>query len=289
MAILREMRVHPLKSGRICSVPQAPLDMHGIRYDRRWMVVDEEGRHLNQKDVPGLAQVEVRFDRGHVIFRKDGYTRHEVRQLEHVCRVRRRVTVYKDPCEAWDLGDDAAQWMSQMLGRTVRLMEVPRDGSRLVWYNDHEDSYVGFADRASLTIVSDASLADLNARIAASGRAPVPMDRFRPNLVVGGCEPYEEETWRMIEVGGIRIRLTIPCQRCEITMKDQRTGELVGPEPLRTLSTYRKWVNPFDPKKARKPIFCMNANHLSEGMLAVGMEVKILETGPPPLEHDLVI
>jgi uncharacterized protein YcbX len=124
----------------------------------------------------------------------------------------------------------------------------------------------GFADGFPFLLISEASLADLNRRI---GRT-LPMQRFRPNLVVRGCAPYAEDHWRRIRIGGVGFRLVKPCSRCIIPSIDPATGERDGSEPLATLSRYRQTGN--------KVYFGQNLIHDGPGRLAVGDRVVVLET-----------
>lgn len=253
------------------------------------MVIDSDSKHVNQKKCRKLATIQVVFGVAMVHFRTSGYGKSE-HVVEVTLRNRRQVlaTVYDDPCKVLDCGDRAAAWFSEQLNMDVRLVEMPREGNRKAWYEDETESLIGFADRGSLLIISEASLEDLNARLTLVGKDRISMDRFRPNLVIAGCDPYEEETWRVIEVNGIRIHMTIPCHRCDITTNDQRTGEKMGDEPMRTLATYRRWKSTKKPYRIR-PIFGMNANHQGTGVVTVGDKIKVLKRGEPFVKHELAI
>ena len=168
--------------------------------------------------------------------------------------------------EALDAGADAAAWLQAFLGVECRLVSLPDDAVRPVDpdYSQPSDQ-VGFADGFPFLLISQASLDDLNARLERA----VPMQRFRPNLVVGGCAPYAEDGWRRIRIGELEFRVAKPCSRCVIPTIDFTTGER-GREPLQTLMTYRRRDN--------KIYFGQNLIHRGTGILETGTEVEILET-----------
>jgi uncharacterized protein YcbX len=148
----------------------------------------------------------------------------------------RTVTVWRDTLPAIDQGDDIAAWLSGFLGRDVRLVrfdaQVRRACNRS--YVGDSGAHTGFADGYPLLVLSTASLADLNRRLA----QPLPIDRFRPNVLLSGLEAYDEDHVDEIATGAVRMKLVKPCMRCQITTTDQQTAER-GPEPLATLATYR--------------------------------------------------
>jgi uncharacterized protein YcbX len=175
------------------------------------------------------------------------------------------VTVWADTVDAADAGAEAAAWLSEFLGTDCRLVCFAREAVRPVdrVYAEASDQ-VGFADGFPFLLISQASLDDLNARLA----QPVPMLRFRPNLVIGGSEPYAEDDWRRIRIGDLTFRVAKPCSRCIIPTIDPATARR-GSEPLRTLMSYRRRDN--------KVYFGQNLVHDAVGRLAVGMPVEVLE------------
>ncbi len=186
---------------------------------------------------------------------------------------RAKVRVWTATCTAFDAGDAIAGFLSDWLGRPLRLVRFDRRHARL---SNHDwtagrDVPTLFSDGYPLLVLSQGSLADLSARVG----APLPPQRFRPNLLLGGLDPYGEDSIDAIEVGGARIHLTKACTRCVITTIDHQRGERTGDEPLRTLKSYR-----FD-RELRGVIFGRNAYMVSgEGAeLRVGMPV----TAAPPL------
>lgn len=169
---------------------------------------------------------------------------------------------------AIDQGDETAQWFSDWLGVSVRLVHVA-DGFKRKLNPDfavNEDDHTGFADGYPILIISDASLQDLNSRLDAS--CALPMNRFRPNIVVQNCEPFAEDTWKRIRIGDVEMALVKPCARCVVTTIDKETLER-NKEPLKTLATYRK--------QKGGAMFGMNVIPLNEGEIRVGMSMEVLE------------
>jgi uncharacterized protein YcbX len=178
----------------------------------------------------------------------------------------REVGVWDDTVAAVDAGNEAAAWLSGTVGESARLVFMPAGTRRAVdnRYGAPGDQ-VSFADAYPYLLISRGSLDDLNARLA----KPLPMDRFRPNLVVAGCAPYAEDKWRRIRIGPVVFRLVKPCTRCAVTTIDQATGAHDGPEPLRTLAGYRQGEGGVR--------FGMNLIAEGDGEVRVGDEVVVVE------------
>jgi uncharacterized protein len=184
------------------------------------------------------------------------------------------VRVWKNEgLRAEDCGGEAAAWLAGALGTPCRLVRIGPAFARPVKpAAARPGDLVGFADAFPFLVTSEASLGELNRRIEQAGGEAVPMGRFRPNLVVAGCGPFEEDSWTRIRVGGVVFRIGGPCIRCVITTTDQRTGAR-GAEPLRTLASFRR--DPDDPTSVR---FGQNLVHESKsGSLRVGDPVVVVE------------
>jgi uncharacterized protein YcbX len=166
---------------------------------------------------------------------------------------------------AIDQGEEAARWFSDWLGTSVRLVHFADGYKRRVneEYAVNDDDHTGFADAYPILLISEESLQDFNSRL----ETPVPMNRFRPNLVVRGCEPFAEDTWNRIKVGDVELAVVKPCVRCVVTTIDKKTLEQ-SKEPLKTLGKYRK--------HRLGAIFGQNVIPLNEGRLRLGMDVKVL-------------
>jgi uncharacterized protein YcbX len=175
------------------------------------------------------------------------------------------VNVWKSKgVHAIDQGDEAATWFSDWLGTSVRLVHVADGYKRLVneEYAVNDDDHTGFADGYPILLTSEEGLQDLNTRL----ESPVPMNRFRPNIVVKGCEPFAEDTWNRIRIGNVELAVVKPCARCEVTTIDKETLER-SKEPLKTLGKYRK--------QKLGAIFGQNVIPLNEGRIELGMAVEV--------------
>jgi len=239
---LSALYVHPIKSCAGVAPAASPLVETGLEYDREWMVVDAAGSMLTQRDLPRMALVRPAFKGGDLVLRAPGMLALHLSldAVEGATRAR----VWHDEVAAFDMGALAAQWFSDFLGRPARLVRFDPDQKRLSsaqWTGEIE-ALTAFADGFPLLLASSASLADLNARLAARGVPPVTMQRFRPNLVLDGLEAYDEDHLDEITfdtgAGPVRIKLVKPCARCTIPGVDPETGEQ-GHEPGDTLAGYR--------------------------------------------------
>ena len=233
-AVVAGLCIYPVKSCRGIAVVETRLGERGFEHDREWMIVDPEGRFLTQREVPRLALISVALSATELELTAQGLA--PLAMPRDAAGPARSVTVWGDTVLAIDQGDDAAQWLSTGLGRPVRLVRFDPKGRRLCnpAYAGQSGAHTGFADAYPLLVLSEASLADLNSRLA----SPLPMNRFRPNLVLSGLEAFDEDHIDRVHVGEITLKLVKPCTRCRITTTDQSTGE-VGVEPLPTLALYR--------------------------------------------------
>ena len=265
---LSEMFIYPVKSLRGCAVAQAQVDALGLVGDRRFLVVDAADKFLTQRVLPRMARVTTALTTGTLVLSSDG-AGHVAVPL-HVpsgeAQVR-RVTIWKsEGLAAEDCGEEAAAWLTDVLGQRCRLVRIGERFHRPVLKAAAvPGDLVAFNDAVPILAVSEASLGELNDRLAARGEAPVPMDRFRPNLVLTGAAAGEEDTWPRVKVGNIVLRAAGPSIRCVVTTTDQLTGERHH-EPLRTLASYRR-----DPADATCVRFGQNFIHETKsGVLRVG-------------------
>jgi uncharacterized protein YcbX len=261
-AQLTGLTVYPIKAAGGIPVNDWEVDEFGLRYDRRWMVVDRSGEFLTQRSHPSLALIRPSIHDGSLRIDAPGMRSLEL-PLEPSTSTSVDVRVWKDTCPAAWLGEPAASWFSEFLKSTCGLVYMTSETIRPAdpTYAPG-DTRVSFADAFPFLLISEESLADLNRRLA----DPLPMNRFRPNLVVAGVVPYAEDRWERIEINGIGIRVVKPCARCVVTTTDQLTTER-GKEPLRTLATYRSIGG--------KVMFGQNAVHEQAGRLRLGDPVVV--------------
>lgn len=266
---LAAIHTYPIKSCAALSHREIELDARGPAWDRRFMVIGAGGAFLTQRQRPALALVRPALAAGMLRLAAPGMSELRV-PLERTRGPIVRVEVWGDPCEAWDEGEDAAQWFSDHLRTAARLVRMADGFERPVHAPDGRRlGETGFADASPLLVVSQASLAELNRRLAERGHAPVPMSRFRPNLVVEGCAAFAEDTWHTIRVGSVTLDLVKPCVRCVVTTVDQATARSPEPtEPLATLAEFRR--------KGNGVVFAWNAQHRAPGRVAVGDRVEVL-------------
>lgn len=239
---LSGLYLHPIKSAGALALEEALLVETGLDLDRDWMVVDAEGEMLTQRELPRLALVQPQFKGGGLVLRAPGMLALHL-SLDTV-EAPTRVRVWDDIVKAYDMGPLAAQWFTDFLGRPARLARFDPDERRLAdpkWTGTTEAPTV-FSDGFPLLVAGQASLDDLNQRLAARGSAPVAMARFRPNLVVAGLAPFDEDHIDTLRIdtaeGPVVLKLVKPCVRCGIPNVDPSTGE-PGREPGATLAGYR--------------------------------------------------
>lgn len=239
---ITDLYLYPVKSCRGIRVTEADLWETGLYLDRFWMVIDDQGVFLTQRDLPRLALIEtgLRFDS--LQLKAPGMLRLDipVQGFDYDPAKQFSVQVWGDTVAAFAENDLVSRWFSDFLGREVRLVRIDPDHRRVCntdWTGPTE-SITQFADGFPLLVLSRASLDDLNARLVAAGKQAVPIDRFRPNLVIDGIDAYGEDHLKSIETDDWALRIVKPCTRCRITCTDQQTAE-VSSEPLDTLAGYR--------------------------------------------------
>lgn len=272
--------VHPIKSCARIAVDSAQITETGLEWDREWMVVDADGGFVSQRQLPRLALIKPTLRASDLALRAPGMLALHL-ALDSAER-ETRVRVWNDELPAWDMGDLAAQWFSDFIGRPVRLARFDPETDRVCdprWTGDAR-ALTAFADAFPLLVVSSAGLAEFNRRLAVRGAAPVESDRFRPNLVLDGLDAHGED-WldRIVLVGDegpITLRLVKPCVRCSIPDVDPRRGEpdhAVGAE----LAAYRA-----DARMDGRLTFGMNAIFES----GVGQSLRVGMRGQATLRFD---
>ena len=271
---IESLNLYPVKSCAGIALTRWLLEDTGLDLDRAWMLVDPTGEFVTQRELPQLARVQPTLRGDELVLRAPGMLALHVAvdRVEQPMRVR----VWDDTVPAWDLGPLAAQWFSDFAGRPLRLVRFDpehRRQSDARWTGPHA-AHTAFADGFALLVMSSASLAGLNQRLAQQGAAPVDLRRFRPNLVLGGLQAHDEDSIDMLEIdtpqGPVRLQLVKPCARCTIPGVDPDTGTQ-GFEVIDALAGYRA-----DPRMEGAVTFGMNAIVI-EGAgceLAVGQAVR---------------
>jgi uncharacterized protein YcbX len=239
---IASLHVHPVKSCAGIAVDEALVIETGFEFDRAWMLVDERGKFVSQRELPRMALIQPTLKHLDMVLRAPGMLALHV-ALDTV-EAPVQATVWNDTVKAYDMGDLAAQWFSDFLGRKLRLVRFDPEQRRLAdrhWTGPLE-AEAAFADGFPLLVASRAGLDELNRRLAANGHAPVTMQRFRPNLVLDGLDAHAEDHLDEIVFGApegpVRLKLVKPCSRCSIPDVDPATAE-TGHAVGDALATYR--------------------------------------------------
>jgi hypothetical protein len=254
--------VYPVKSCRGLAVAQSELTRRGLALDRRWMVTRDDGQFVTQRELPQLALIDVRVEGAWLVLSAAGHGSTQIPVAYEARAARSDVRVWGQDVRA-SAHAEASGWISQVLAGRYRLVYMPADVERPVDpRRGRPGDVVSFADAYPLLLTTEASLRELNGRLP----EPIGMERFRPNVVVSGSEPYAEDDWKKLCIGQIAFRAPKPCDRCVVTTIDPSTGHK-GVEPLRTLSRYRKWEG--------KVWFGLNLIPERAGTLRIGDPVSI--------------
>ncbi|MEI6946859.1 MOSC N-terminal beta barrel domain-containing protein [Paraflavisolibacter sp. H34] len=267
MLHVSQLFIYPVKSLGGISLPSAQVTDRGLQYDRRWMLVDGDGHFMTQRTLPQMAllQPELTESGLRVVHKKNGNT------LEVPFAPAGdffQVKVWSNRCRAQEVSREAGQWFSDMLGVASRLVYMPDTTRRRVDGRYTRGGQItAFSDGYPLLLIGQSSLDDVNARLAAA----LPMNRFRPNLVVAGGLPFEEDGWAEFSISGIPFSGVKLCARCVVTTINQDEATKAK-EPLKTLSTYRMRNN--------KIYFGQNVVHGGEGLIRLGDAVEVTRRKP---------
>ncbi|MDZ4829009.1 MAG: MOSC domain-containing protein [Phycisphaerae bacterium] len=239
MPSVASLHVYPVKGAARMTVERWPVDERGLRHDRRFMLITADNRFVSQRNCPKLALVRTAIEGDALLL---ACTLGEVSvplTLTNAQRV--SAVVWDDSLECALVSSAADDLFTRFLQLPCRLVWMPDDAARLTPSGRGDPRRrVSLADRAPVLLTTEASLEDLNTRLERGGAARVPMDRFRPNIVVTGVASGLDDDWCAIAIGPTRFRVTNACKRCQVVTIDQATGALQGAEPLRTLATYRR-------------------------------------------------
>ncbi|WP_159470036.1 MOSC domain-containing protein [Dyadobacter sp. 3J3] len=264
--LLSEIWIYPVKSLGGIRQKKAHVKEEGLQYDRRWMIVDEKGKFLTQRVNANMALLDVEiFDKGLMISHRLQVGNQILVPFESISRQTIQVKVWDDIVLARTVCDQADKWLSSQLGKNVRIVEMSEHSLRKMdpAYTGKE-AKVSFADDFPYLLISEGSLQDLNSRL----EQPVTMNRFRPNFIISGTEPFAEDSWKKIRIGQVEFIVAKPCERCVMVSIDPETGQKSS-EPLKTLATYRK--------VDKNIFFGQNLVSLQNGILLEGDEIVITD------------
>jgi uncharacterized protein YcbX len=254
---LSQIWIYPVKSLGGISLDFAKVMPKGLQYDRRWMLVDSTGMFLTQRQFPMLSKFKTSIDSDNLIIQHDG-DRLVVGLHDKGEMTLAKSQIWDDIVTTQEVSAHHSNWFSERIGIDCKLVFFPEENPRAVdpKYKVNDD-HTSLSDAYPLLIIGQASLDDLNQRLP----KPVPINRFRPNFVFTGGEPFEEDNWRNFKIGSNQFVGVKPCSRCTMTTVDHETGER-GTEPLKTLSTYRTRNN--------KVYFGQNAIATKANVVSVG-------------------
>jgi uncharacterized protein YcbX len=256
---LTDIYIYPIKSLGGIRLNESVLEERGLQYDRRWMLVDKNGIFLTQRTIHQMALLQVELMAGGLkVFKKDDPETNILIPFEPKTEELIPVTVWDDTVVGQLVDNSVSKWFTNQLNMDCDLVVMPESTQRKLnpKYAVNNES-VSFADGMPYLLIGQASLADLNTKL----QNPVPMDRFRPNLVFSGGKAFEEDEWDKVKIGKSLFKITKPCARCVMTTIDQKTG-IKGKEPLQTLAKYRTISN--------KVMFGQNMSLLEGLTISVG-------------------
>ena len=265
---LSEIWIYPIKSLGGIRMKSARVFEKGLEFDRRWMLIDSDNEFMTQRIYPRMSLFKLQIKPSWLWGSTFGITHGKDSihlSMDHSAVSKPiKAILWDDEVEVCEVNPHYSLWFSKRLGVNCRLVSFPETNSRLVddrYQINHE--HVSLADAYPFLAIGEQSLADLNSRLD----TPVPMNRFRPNLVFSGGQPYDEDKWKGFKVGQNKFAAVKPCARCVLTTVNQDTGEK-GIEPLATLSKYRKQEN--------KVLFGQNIIAIDHGKIHEGDKI-ILE------------
>ena len=270
MLKLSEIYIYPIKSLGGIRLEKSNITTRGLEHDRRFMLVDENGRFLSQREYPQLAifQTEIEGDFLAITNKKSNTSLRISLQYSIIHSFSHSIIVqiWDDETSAIEVNSEASNWFTQALGIPTRLVYMPEESLRKTdaQYSLTGEEITSFSDGYPILIIGQSSLNDLNSRL----ENPVNINRFRPNFVFTNGEPFEEDAWHEFTVGNVRFFGVKPSARCIMTTIDQETGEKKGKEPLLTLNKYRKAGN--------RILFGQNVLINQLGTVSVGDDVTVL-------------
>ena len=267
---LSEINIYPIKSLGGISLESSTVEGRGLQFDRRWLLIDENNKFLTQREFPKMATVNIEVLKNGLWVSENG--NEMIVSFEPDTNETASVKIWSSKCRARVYERETNEWFSNVLQTDCRLVVMPEETRRKVnyFYAVHKDDAVSFADAYPFLLIGEGSLEDLNSRL----ENPVPMNRFRPNLVVSGTDAFAEDNWKQIKIGECIFHVVKPCGRCVMTTIDQASGEKHSAEPLKTLASYRI------PKRSIKKKILFGQNLIAENVgatLKVGDKVEVIQ------------
>src|ERR1044072_2464672 len=265
MLTISELNIYPIKSLGGVSLTSAAVTDRGLKYDRRWVLGDEQNRFITQREFPQLGLLKVHLEDDGLLVTHPDKGAVDI-PFEQPAPSAQEVVIWNDTCTGVFVSKELDQWFSEASGLQCRLIHMPETTRRQVDLTYAPEGFItSFADAYPFLLIGQSSLDDLNSRMA----EPLPMNRFRPNIVFSGGTPYQEDLLKHIKLAGINFYGVKLCARCVLTTVNQQTAKK-GKEPLKTLATYRS--------KNNKILFARNLIHEGACVLTVGDTITVLAT-----------
>ena len=262
---LKKILIFPVKSLGWIEPNQWEVQKRGFKFDRRWMLADEQGNFISQRRFPKLALLKTKFENQKLIVKNSLSGESLAVRLETKAGEIIEVKIFEDLTRGVRVSEEASEWFSEFLNSKVEFVFMPENFTRPVNPKyGKEGDVVSFADGFPYLLINTASVAELNKRL----KNKIPAERFRPNLIVEGAKAFEEDNWQKIKIGEVVFRVVKPCSRCNVITVNQATGER-DPEPLTALAEFRKVGN--------KVMFGQNLIAEREGVLKTGDKVEVLQ------------
>lgn len=275
-AHVAELTYYPVKGCAGATPAEAWMTPAGLAHDRSFMVVDDEGVFRTQRRDPRLAVIRPAVGEDGTRLTLGAPDTEPLTLPVDTSGARRRVELFGTAFRGIDQGDAVAEWLSEVLGAPSRLVRVPPEHDRVT--DGRVPGTSGYADSSAVHVISRSTLAHLDRKLAETGTPPLPMSRFRPNVVIDGWpEPHTEDRAHRLRIGTTELAYAKVAIRCAVVLVDQRTGHRPGPEPLRTLARYRR-------APGGGVAFGTKYAVLRPGRLAVGDDVTVTAWGEPEVE-----
>ena len=261
---LTRIFIYPVKSLGGISLQSSEVEERGLKYDRRWLLVDESNKFITQRNYPQLALIRPEINNNLLTFShfQNKLPAISVPLIPYDASYI-KIQIWNDVVTALEYTGEINMWISKVTGIKTKLVYMPDDTKRVVDPAYAANKIVSFADGYPFLIAGNESLTELNRRM----EKPLPINRFRANLTFSGGKPYDEDNWNFIEIGNVHFKVVKPCARCTVTTVDQNTGEK-GIEPLATLAKFRK--------ESGKVLFGQNMVAENTGTISVGDEIKLV-------------
>jgi len=264
---ISELNIYPVKSLGGIAVQSARVTDRGLKHDRRWMLVDAENRFISQREYPQMALLKPEIAANGLIINYILDNSHIAIPFKPQTTEFIQVTIWDDVVIAQRVSPMVDKWFSNILARPCKLVYMPDDSRRVVDPDYASEKINSFSDGYPFLLLGQATIDDLSLRVGQQ----IPMNRFRPNIVLTGGHSYIEDEMAEFTIGGIHFYGVKICARCPIPAIDQQTG-ISGKEPLKTLATYRR--------KKNNIYVGQNLVHSGEGMISVGDKIEIIEMKP---------